>query len=164
MTGSIRITFMLAWLCLAVGCGGSASGSASNRGGDQGRVLTPSETKHALRRLPYHFTYHPVAIPSGASGAVAGKAEGKHHTIVHFGIALGRRPDPVPGIGAEIVGDEASGFVYTDDTLVSGKKEKWEAGPQFHTAAQWHEGGRIGVKITEALCLASTAEPCRVGD
>lgn len=52
------------------------------------------------------------------------------------------------------------GFVFTDDSLVPGKEEKWETGPQFHTAAQWEEAGRMGVEIEQKLCLAATGERC----
>lgn len=156
-------------LLVVAGCGSSVAGSGESGPSGAtvkstgGHVLSVVETKAALRSLPYRITLRAVPLPQGATGAVAGRAVGQHHTVLHFGIALGRRPSPVPGIGAEIVGYEGGGFVYTDDTLIAGKHEKWETGPQFHTAAQWHEGGHMGVEITEALCVAATGHVCPVG-
>lgn len=129
--------------------------------GDGVRVLSSTEAEHMLLELPYRYRWRKVEVPEGASGALAGTAIGKYHTILHFGLALGRNPYgvPVPRSGT----DEAygyGGYVFTDDLLVPGKREKWESGPQFRTKAQWREAGRMEVNMEEKLCRAETGEPC----
>jgi hypothetical protein len=127
-------------------------------------VLTATEAKDALRQLPFRLRFRRVALPEGASGAVAGRAEGRHHTLLNFGIALGKETDGVPvprADTAEITGYE--NFVFTDDLEVPGKHEKWEPGPQFHTAAQWSEAGHMDVELREAICIAETGRVCPVG-
>lgn len=130
------------------------------------RVLSAPEVVRLLRRLPYRYTFRPVQPPKGAQAAVAGRALGAHHTVLNFGIALGRHTAgvPVPRAGvSEVTYYLDGGFVYTDDLQVPGKREKWEPGPQFHTAAQWREGGHMGVEIREALCLRATGRVCPIG-
>lgn len=148
---------ILGALAILVGAGILVSGGSA-------RILTSAEARHLLLELPYRYRFRPVPLPRGASGALAGTAIGRHYTILHFGFALGREPHPVPvphsGI-SEVSG--YSGFVFTDDELVPGKRQKWEAGPQFHTAAQWKEASRMSVAMVERLCRASTHQPCPVG-
>jgi hypothetical protein len=130
-------------------------------GGGGVRVLSSAEAKHLLLQLPYRYHWRKVELPEGASGALAGTAIGRHHTVFHFGLALGREPHgvPVPLAGA----DEAygyGGYIFTDDILVPGKREKWESGPQYKPEAQWREAGRMEVNMEEKLCRAETGEPC----
>ena len=149
------------------GCGSATAGGETNlhqlNGGKSAYVLPESTAKRVLQRLPYSYTFRHVARPKGAQGALAGRVVGNHNTVLNFGIALGRHPEPVPvpHAGAEI--GEYPGFLFTDDELVPGKREKWEAGPQFHTAAQWKEVARMSVAMVEQLCRASTHQPCPVG-
>ena len=138
--------------------------SAASYGCGGPEVLNSTEAKHLLLQLPYRYQWRQVRLPEGASAALAGTAIGRHHTVLHFGLALGREAQPVrvPHSGISEVG-EYPGFVFTDDELVPGKREKWEPGPQFHTAAQWKEVARMSVAMVEQLCKASTQEPCPVG-
>ena len=126
-------------------------------------MLTAAEAKDALRGLPFRLRFRSVTLPKGAIGAVAGRVEGKHHTRLNFGIALGHetRGVPVPRAGTtEITGYE--NFVFTDDLEVPGRNGKWEPGPQFHTAAQWREAGHMDVELREAICVAETGNVCPV--
>jgi hypothetical protein len=117
-----------------------------------------------LLQLPYRYHWRQVELPKGASGALAGTAFGKHHTVLHFGLALGREPYPVPVPRAGTTGSYGyGGYVYTDDILVPGKHGKWIVGPQFHTGAQWREGNEMEVQMEEKLCRAETGEPCHEG-
>lgn len=157
----------LAVLSFLAGCGGSTSNE--DTGGRAGRsypghVLSTGAAKQALLDLPYAYTFRKVARPKGAQGALAGRVVGAHHTVLNFGIAFGRHAEPVsvPHAGISEVG-EYPGFVFTDDELVPGKRDKWEPGPQFHTAAQWKEVARMSVAMVEQLCRASTHQPCPVG-
>jgi len=147
---------------LLVGCGAAGGSSAVN--GGSVRILTTSEAKHLLLELPYRYKFRPVALPRGASGALAGTAIGRHHTVLHFGLALGQEPYPVP---VPRSGTEEAygygGFVYTDDLEVPGKHGKWEPGPQYKTNAQWNEAGHMEVQMEEKLCRAETGEPCHEG-
>jgi hypothetical protein len=88
---------------------------------------------------------------------------GPHATIINFGIALGGegRGVPVPHAGT-VNASGGTAYVVTDDTLIPGKREKWEPGKQFRTAAQWREASRMMVDIEEALCKARTGGPCPV--
>jgi hypothetical protein len=154
-----------------IGCGGATAGGETDlhqlsegiSEGNSANVLPVLAAKRALQSLPYSYTFRHVARPKGAHGALAGRVVGNHNTVLNFGIALGRHPEPVPvpHAGAEI--GEYPGFLFTDDELVPGKREKWEAGPQFHTAAQWKEVARMSVAMVEQLCRASTHQPCPVG-
>lgn len=159
-------------MCAAVsfisGCGGAAKGEAAQQDARQGSIvhlLRTSQAKRALLALPYSYTFRKVALPRGARGALAGRVVGAHKTVLHFGIALGQHPDavPVPHSGMSEIG-QYPGFVYTDDELVPGRREKWEPGPQFHTAAQWKEVARMSVAMVERLCRAETHQPCPIGE
>ena len=148
---------VMALAVLIVACGSSE---------DSTRVLSAAEAKHLLLELPYRYHFRKVAVPQGASGALAGTAIGDHHTVLHFGISLGGEPDPVsvPQAGTEeAYGYPRGGFVFTDDLQVRGKHEKWEPAPQFRTAAQWNEAGHMEVAMEETLCRAATGEPCHEG-
>lgn len=142
-------------LVLLAGCGMSASGESTQ---ESTRILTASEAKQLLTRLPYQYEWRKVKRPDGASGALAGTAVGKFHTVLHFGVSLGKEAAAVPVPQARAFTPYyygRGGFVFNDD-LVLPKG----IGKQFHTAAQWHEGGRMEVEMTERLCQAVTHEPC----
>ena len=122
-------------LPVLIGCGSATAGGETDlhqlSEGEFANVLPVSGAKRALQSLPYSYTFRHVARPKGAQGALAGRVVGNHDTVLNFGIALGRHPEPVPvpHAGAEI--GEYPGFLFTDDELVPGKREKWEAGRQF---------------------------------
>lgn len=126
-------------------------------------ALSSTEAKQLLLELPYHYKWRQVELPEGASGALAGTVSGKHHTIVHFGISLGAKPQPVPvprvGSSVHEYGG-GSGFVFNDDLEISGKNGTIQFGRQFHTAAQWHEAVSMVVDMEEKLCKAATGKPC----
>jgi hypothetical protein len=145
-----------------IGCGSTASqGSNPILSQESNRTLTASQAKRLLQQLPYHYQFRSVALPRGASGALAGTAIGRHHTVLHFGLALGQKPGPVPVPRAGTKGVYGyGGYIYTDDLEVPGKREKWEPGPQFQTEAQWNEAGHMEVQMEEQLCKAETGEPC----
>lgn len=129
--------------------------------GESVRVLSSTEAKHLLLQLPYRYHWRKVELPEGASGALAGTAIGRHHTVFHFGLALGRNPYGVPVPLAGTSGAYGyGGYVLTDDLLVPGKREKWESGPQYKTEAQWKEGNEMEVQMEEKLCRAETGKPC----
>jgi hypothetical protein len=142
---------------VAVGCGGSAIGDGSST-----YILSTKEAKGLLLQLPYRYEFRHVPLPDEASGALAGKAIGRH-SYLNFGVSLGKNPDgvPVPKAGTEeAYGYPPGGFVYTDDLLIRGKNHKWHRPARFHTAAQWNEAGRMEVAMEEKLCKATTGEPC----
>ncbi len=127
------------------------------------RVLSAKETKRLLRQLPYRYEFRQVAKPEGAEAAVAGRAVGRHRTILNFGIALGHghMGVPVPRAGTEeSYGYPKGGFIFTDDSLIRGSNGRLESNPHFHTAAQWREAGHMEVMMTDKLCLAATGEHC----
>lgn len=143
-------------------CGASADGQGSDQ---PTRVLSSREAKLLLLRLPYRYRWRQVELPDGASGALAGTVIGRHHTVVHFGIALGTGAEavPVPRAGTVTpVYYSRGGFVFNDDLEVPGKNESVHPGKQFHTAAQWNEAGTIVVEMEETLCKAATGEACPV--
>ena len=165
-TKRLMLFFATASLPLVAGCGSVPASGAGSAEPVSGKILTASETKSNLRQLPYRINFRPVALPKGASAAVAERAIGSHQTVLNFGVALGRHPQgvPVPRAGtSELTSYPDGGFVYTDNLQVPGKHEKWEPGPQFHTAAQWREAGHMGVEIREKLCLAATGQVCPIG-
>jgi len=130
---------------------------------DAPHVLGEQETKQLLLRLPYRFEFRQVALPLGASGAVAGRIIGAHRTIVNFGITLGSgKPVPVPHAGI----DNASGgtaFIVTNDTLVRAKARQLDGGKrQFHTVAQQNEAGQMVLAVEETLCRSGTGKTCPV--
>lgn len=132
---------------------------------ESGSSWPPSDAtvKQLLRHLPYRFEFRPAAPPEGASGAVAGKVIGPHGTFINFGIALGGegRGVPVPHAGT-LNASGGTAFVVTDDTLIRGKHQQFEAGKQFHTEAQWREAATMMVDIEETLCRVRTGQPCPV--
>jgi hypothetical protein len=156
MLGCLAVIVIGSGIC---GCGGSEKGEGS---GGSPRVLSSSEAKHLLLQLPYRYTWRQVDLPEGASGALAGKAIGQHHTIIHFGIALGEKPKPVPVPKAGVSGAFyylGAGFVFTDDLIIPGSSR---VGEQFQTEAQWKEAATMEVQMEEAFCREVTHEPCQM--
>lgn len=149
----------------ATGCGenAGADGDAADAHGRARVVLSKEEAMQALRQLPYRYRFRAVATPEGADAAVAGRVTGSHQTVLNFGIALGHGHHgvPVPRAGtSESYGYPLGGFIFTTDTFVEGPDGQLERGPQFKTAAQWHEASRIEVMMTDKLCLAATGRHC----
>ena len=141
------------------GCGGAAGAAGSG----ETKVLSAKETKRLLRQLPYRYTFRPVAKPKEAEAAVAGRAVGRHRTVVNFGIALGHGHYgiPVPRAGTEeSYGYPRGGFIFTDDLFIKGSDGRLESNPHFHTAPQWNEATSMSVAMTDKLCLAATGEHC----
>ena len=98
-----------------------------------------------------------MSLPEGPSGALAGSAIGRHHTVVQFGISLGGKSEPVPVPRAGIGGAYyywGGGFVFTDDLVVPGGETN------FHSRAQWHEAVDMVIEMQDKLCEASTGEFC----
>jgi hypothetical protein len=158
----IRIPVMSAALFLAalvaiIGLSSSAMGAQTMR------LLTTAQAKRQLRQLPYRYVFRVIALPVGDSGALAGRVIGAHSTVLHFGLALGSDPEPVwvPRAG-KTNWTQGPGFVYTDDRTVPGIHEKWESGPQIHTAKQEKEANHMGVNIVEKLCKATTGKVCGI--
>ena len=145
---SLLVVLVVALVVTNCGCGGGV------------RVLSSTEAKHLLLQLPYRYRWRQVELPEGASGALAGTAFGKHHTIVHFGISLGAEPQAVPVPRAGVLTPDyewGNGFVFNDDMVLPKG-----IGRQFHTTAQWHEAAKMVVDMEEKLCKAATAKPCPV--
>ena len=164
-----------AWLLCGItliwaltGCGSSADAGAEETVSveiGKTRVLSAGESRQLLRQLPYRYEFRKVPKPEGAEAALAGRAVGPHHTVLNFGIALGRRTEgvPVPGAGTtESFSYPRGGFVFTTDTFVRGPDGHLVPGPQFETAAQWRESSRMEVMMTDKLCKAATGEPCPI--
>lgn len=136
-----------------LGCGGKASGDP-----DSPRILTTKEAQKLLLQLPYKYQFREVELPEGASGALAGKAFGSHHTVVSFGISLGAEPEPVPVPQAGVRGAYyywGGGLVFTDNLVVAGGAPKG-----MRTKAQWHEAVDMVIEMQDKLCEASTGEFC----
>src|SRR3954462_6134349 len=85
---------LLATTCVTVGCGTTASGHAEAT--NPPRVLSTNKARGLLVALPYRYSWRKVPLPQGASGALAGKAVGRYHTVVHFGVSLGVEAGAVP--------------------------------------------------------------------
>lgn len=144
------------------GDGAGAEGETTARSGESG-VLSTHEAKQLLRQLPYRYTFRSVATPDGAEAAIAGKAVGRHRTVVNFGIALGRGGDavPVPRAGTRYAyGFRRGGFIFTSDELIENSAGRLIPNPQHPTAAQQNEASEMTVAMTDKLCRATTSEPC----
>jgi hypothetical protein len=147
---------LLALMAGVSACGGFAKGDGTH-------VLSSKEAKNTLLKLPYRYRFRKVAIPKGASGALAGRATTAHGTFLNFGVALGREPGvvSVPRAGTNSAyGYSEGGFVFTDDLQVAGKHHTWHRPARFHTERQWNEAISIAVKMQEKLCKAATGSPC----
>jgi len=146
------------------GCGGDAGAEGGIAGGSgEARVLSAKETKQLLRKLPYRYEFRQVATPEGAETAVAGRAMGRHRTIINFGIALGHgyKAVSVPQAGTRYsYGYSRGGFIFTSDLLIEGSDGRLAPNPQLRTAAQQNEASEMTVTMTDRLCLAATGEHC----
>jgi hypothetical protein len=154
---------VIAALVGVAGCGSTTADGAGEPASSSSHVLSPREVSQLLRELPYRYTFRDVPLPKGAEAAIAGRAVGAHHTVVNFGIALGRHTSsvPLPRVGiAEVSYYPRGGFVFTDDEIIRKENGEWESGPQFHTAAQWREAGHMTVEMEEKLCLGATGKVC----
>jgi hypothetical protein len=154
----------LAWA--ASGCGNDAGANGEGLGGSGGtRTLSVKETKRLLRELPYRYKFRSVAAPEGAEAAVAGRAVGRHRTILNFGIALGHGHQAVPVPKAGTIysyGYPRGGFIFTNDIFIKGRGVRMVPNPRLHTAAQWDEASEMSVMMTDKLCRAATGEPCPI--
>ena len=142
-------------MAVGCGCGASADGEAT---GTPPHSLDAAEAKQLLSTLPYRYRWRKVKPPEGATGAVAGTAVGKHRTVLHFGVALGADPEPVPVPGSGTVsayGYPRGEFVFTDDVIT-----RDGIGKQITNEAQWREANLMVVEMEEKLCKAVTGEPC----
>lgn len=131
--------------------------------GPDTRTLSERETRQLLLQLPYDIRFRDVSTPEGASGAVAGRLVGPHHTIVRFGVSLGRggsavRLGPHSDLGNAIGGETFR--VTSDDMLVV--RDKLVANPRLRTTAQWKESARMIVAIEEKLCWATEGKACAI--
>lgn len=150
---------------IALGCGdGSGAEGVPVAGTSGSSVLSAKETKRLLRQLPYRYEFKPVTKPEGAEAAVAGRAVGRHRSILNFGIALGHGNDGVPVPQAGTIypyGYPRGGFIFTSDEFVKGAGgRRMERNPRLHTAKQWDEVAEMSVNMTDKLCLAATGEHC----
>jgi hypothetical protein len=150
----------VAWIFLVVALvvGVAFLASRSNT-----KTLSQAETESLLLELPYRFRFHDVPSPDGASGAVAGRAIGPHHTVVRFGVSLGKEGAAL-SIGphsdlADATGGE-SFRVTNGSTLDVGGRIK--AAPWLRTRAQWLESVTMIVAIEEKLCRATEGKPCAI--
>ena len=156
---------LLVALCLygTIDWGASIQGHPSERVNEM-KLLTASQVKRTLRRLPYRFDFRAVALPARAYSAVAGAAFGRHRTVVNFGISFGRVGGavPVPRAGTDSTFTYHNLFVYTDDLQWRNAKGKLVTPSRMKTGAQWREASRISVDITDRLCLTATGAHCPV--
>lgn len=155
------LLLILIFIAATSGCGTSASSEGT---ANSPRVLSSNEARELLLQLPYRYAWRKPALPEGASGALAGKAVGNHHTVVHFGVSLGAEAAgvPVPSAGVEDSYDysEGGGFVFTADLEVPGKNGNVHPNRRFKTRAQWNEAISMEVAMEEKLCKATTGRPC----
>jgi hypothetical protein len=127
------------------------------------KTLNDEETKALLRQLPYRFEFRPVAVPDGASGAVAGVAYGPHHTVLRFGVSLGREGDPISLGSHSDLADATGGETFRvtgDDTLIVDGRLRFN--PRIKTKAQWHTVASMHVDIEEKLCRATEGHACPI--
>ncbi|HEX6456884.1 MAG TPA: hypothetical protein VF009_10255 [Solirubrobacterales bacterium] len=127
------------------------------------KTLSEGETKQLLRQLPYRFEFQSVAVPSGASGAVAGVAYGPHHTVLRFGVSLGSEGEPVSLGPHSDLADATGGETFRvtgDDTLIVGGKLQFN--PRIKTRAQWNTVTTMHVDIEEKLCRATEGHACPI--
>lgn len=127
------------------------------------KTLSEEETKQLLRQLPYRFEFRSVADPAGASGAVAGTAYGPHHTVLRFGVSLGRGGAPVSLGPHSDLADATGGETFRvtgDNTLIVGDKLRFN--PRIKTRAQWHTVTDMHVDIEEKLCRATEGHACPI--
>lgn len=124
------------------------------------RVLSAQEAKDLLRQLPYRYDFREVPTPEGAEAAVAGRAIGRHHTELNFGIALGHGSEPVMQRPSAVEIDRHSSFIFTSDAPVRGSDGRLEPARQLKTAAQWREATQMDVLMTDKLCRATTGKHC----
>lgn len=134
-------------VCAMTGCG-------------ETQVLSVEETKDLLRQLPFRYEFREVPTPDGAEAAVAGRAIGRHHTELNFGIALGHGSEPVLLRRSPAEIDRQRSFIFTSDALVRGSDGRLESAPQLKTPAQWREATNMEVLMTDRLCRATTGEHC----
>jgi hypothetical protein len=142
------------------GCGGAANGEGDT---EAQHVISTRKAKRLLLRLPYRYRWRKVDLPYGASGALAGAAIGKHHTVLHFGVSLGAEAHavPIPRVGTVTpYYYPKGGFVFNSDLEVPGKGDTVKPGEQFHSAAQWTQAVLMELEMTEKLCRAATGEVC----
>lgn len=146
----------------AVSCG-TGCGDSSAAEDTEGVTVNAAEAKRVLLKLPYRYEFRQVKLPDGASSAIAGRVYGLHKTWFDFGIAFGNQSMPVSVPRAGVSGAIGNpGFVFNSNIVVPGRQSRWEAGRQFHTAAQWHESGHMENEMEQSLCKAVTGEPCPV--
>jgi hypothetical protein len=157
-----RLTSVSATLCGLliglVGCGGAHVEDTVSE-------LTVPRTKKLLLALPHRYDFRVVDRPQGAYGAVAGRAYGRHHTYIDFGISLGAHPAPIPVQQAGVSEAESfpeAGFVFTANVLVQEKNGGWVAGRQLLNHAQWREANRMVTEMEQRLCQATTGGPCTI--
>lgn len=149
---------------VAIGSCLSMLGCGSESAADEGNTtLSAEDAKRELRKLPFRYDFIKVALPEGASTAVAGRAYGRHRTSLTFGIAFGDRPKPVSVPGKQF-GDMASTpyFTYSSNLQEPGRKQRWERGKQLHTEAQWNEAIHMVNEMEQHLCRVITGEPCGI--
>jgi hypothetical protein len=166
--GKALLTYLVVGIAAAwalAGCGANLEGSPVGGASGETHVLSVEESKQALRQLSYRYKFRRVPNPLGAEAAVAGRAIGPHHTVLNFGISLGRRTKgvPVQGVGtAESYGYSRGGFTLTTDMFVRSPSGRLVPGPQFKTEAQWREASHMEVMMTDKLCKAATGKPCPI--
>lgn len=148
------VSLILFW-GVASGCGDeSAAGNTEDH-------LTPQEAKKALQALPFRYKFIEVKVPEAATGAVAARAYGKHHTRLTFGTSFGDHPKPVSVPDVQL-GDIAGTpyFTFSSDLQEPAGKGHWKRGKQLHTPAQWNEAINMVFEMEKALCEAATGDSC----
>jgi hypothetical protein len=164
----IKAAAAAALLTLALVAGGCGSASARDDGTQQEsghQQLNPAVAKEAIQGLPNRVVFKHVAVPEGATGALAGRAFGRYGAYLDFGVAFGPRPKPVPvpeaGI-TELEGFPKLGMVFTSNVLMRGKGSNWVPARHLKTYAQYREAENMVTAIEEQLCKKATGEPCPV--
>jgi hypothetical protein len=128
-------------------------------------VLTRAGAIEALESLPYTYELRSVKPTKGARAAFRGKVTGPDRTLIHIGVAIGKRawPVPVPLAGtSNWASDPEAEFTFTDDTILKTGPGHFRANPDLHTNRQFRIAGEMTEAMENALCRKATGKVCGI--
>jgi hypothetical protein len=133
-------------------------------GGEGRKVVAASDVRQALRELPYSYRFRDVGSSDGAERVVAGTAYGRGGTVVHFGAAFGRSPDPVPlpGEGAAGTLELREGVITTREGK-AGDRGGRSGNSKGKPAEQLSDADQMAAQISAKLCQAAGGTSCQEG-
>lgn len=128
-------------------------------------VLTRAGAIEPLESLPYTHELRSVTRTKGARAAFRGKVTGPDDTLIHIGVAIGKRawPVPVPRAGTSNWADDPEAeFTFTDDTILKTGPGHFRPNPDLHTNRQFRIAGEMTHTMENALCLKATGKVCGI--